>query len=123
MRSNYTLGLPLVAACALAALHCMPSHAQQKTTFVNQELISKQIPNKQYEAILRGAVAQCRAEATTTAEKTFPSSRPCPMDMNPGSYRECEKQREGQQLQKQQLFGDIALGCMAKQGWLLKAQE
>jgi hypothetical protein len=45
------------------------------------------------------------------------------MDMNPGLYQECEKQRESQQAQKQQLFKDIALGCMAKQGWLLKARE
>ena len=123
MRSNHTKILPLLAVCALTTLICLPSHAQQKATFVNQELISKQMPSEQYEAILRGAFAQCRAEATTTAEKTFPSSRPCSIDMNPGLYRECEKQREGQQAQKQQLFKDIALGCMAKQGWLLKAQE
>lgn len=112
-----------VVACLFTVSTHLPAQAQQKADFVNQELLSKQTPNEQYEAIRRGAVAQCRAEATTTAEKTFPPLRQCPLEMNPAAYFECERQRDAQLAQKQQLFKYIAQGCMAKQGWLLKAQQ
>lgn len=96
--------------------------AQQKTVFVNQELLSKQTGREQYEAILRGNLAQCRAEATETAERTYSTPRMCSMDMNPGQYVVCEQRRDELRAQKQQMFQDIALGCMAKQGWVLSSQ-
>ncbi|WP_305634480.1 hypothetical protein [Polaromonas sp.] len=110
---------------ALLASVGAPLLAQQQPKWVNQELLAKQLPTAQYEAIGRGALAQCRAEGQTTTERTLPATVDCSNviqtlgDWNPAAYMECRSLQEQRKAQREQMFRDIALGCMAKQGWLL----
>lgn len=87
--------------------------------FTNQELLDRKVPQAQYEAIFRGAAAQCRAEATAAAAKTFPAPAVCSMDQNPGAFWQCQKSSEAHAQQRQAVLRDVAVGCVAQKGWLL----
>lgn len=102
--------------------------AQQRGQWVNQELLAKQIPPAQYDAIGRGAMGQCRAEAMATVERTLSPTISCTSFTaalgagDPMAYRQCQQAQEARTQQREQLFQDIGAGCMAKQGWLFMQQ-
>lgn len=107
--------LMLALLCAHAA-----SFAQGTRQWNNPELLQKGIPADQYEAIGRGDLAQCRADAKTTVETTLPSARPCDTGQNPGVYYQCDQFRESRNKEREQMFKDLALGCMARKGWVYR---
>lgn len=104
--------LMLALLCAHAA-----SFAQSNRQWSNPELLQKGIPTDQYQAIGRGDLAQCRADAKTTVETTLPAARPCDTGQNPGAYYQCDQFRESRNKEREQMFKDLALGCMARKGW------
>ena len=102
--------------------------AQQRGQWVNQELLTKQIPPAQYEAIGRGALGQCRAEAMIMVERTLSTTISCTSfteTLGAGSVtaiQQCQQAQEDRRQQREQLFQDIGAGCIAKQGWLFIQQ-
>ena len=117
--------LTVTMLCVPMGQHAL---AQQQGIWVNQELFAKQLPTAQYEAIGRGALAQCRADGQITVERALPANVDCSSiiramgNWSPSSYLECQKLQEGRTAQREQMFQDIVLGCMAKQGWLFTAK-
>lgn len=96
------------------------SWAQSGPQWINQELLQKGIPTDQYQAIGRGDLAQCRADARMTVETTLPGIRPCNTGQDPYSYYLCEQSRESKNKEREQMFKDLAIGCMARKGWVYR---
>ena len=112
----------LTLALILAWL-AMPAFSQQQH-WVNQDYLTKQMPQAQYQAIGRGVVAQCRSDGQLTVEQTLPPISNCQQildrlgDYNPSAYMQCQAVIEGRNMAREQLYKDLVFGCMAKQGWI-----
>ena len=114
MSINYRLAL-LLAALGWAA-HALAQPGPGN--WVNRDLRAKNMPAAQYEAISRGAFAQCRANATVTLEGSMPPPPSCAAVSRPEEVYPCESARERRIEARKRAFQDLILGCMAKEGWL-----
>lgn len=96
------------------------SSAQSGTQWINQELLQKGMPTEQYQAIGRGDLAQCRADARASVERSLPAMPPCSIEQNPSTYYLCDQSREFRNKEREQMFKDLAIGCMARKGWVFR---
>jgi len=86
--------------------------------WVNVELLKKRVPDDQMAATLRGDLADCSADARERALR-IPVLQ-CSTNQDPGLFSMCLSAQEDAKHQREQLFKDAVVGCMARRGWLVK---
>ena len=116
-------------AGAIMLMTCSAAWGQDgpKERWVNQELLKSNMPTAQYNALGRGDLAACRSDATIAVQRTLSTHLDCAgIDQNlmGGMYGlECGQRQRERQTEREQLFRDLALGCMAKKGWILVSAD
>ena len=89
--------------------------------WVNKDLIAKGLQPEQYNSIGRGALAQCKDEATSYSQRkiVFPD---CPKIFENGDFgllEQCSESNIRHLREKvQTAFTDVFTSCMAGKGWL-----
>jgi hypothetical protein len=122
-KSLYGLGSVAVVTVAIAIAGPGTVSAQSNGTWVNAELKAKGITGDQLQAIGRGDAAECSADARERTMRTFPRLPDCFNNTDPGNAGACGQAYDSVIRQREMMYRDSTVGCMARRGWLLTNQR
>lgn len=91
-----------------------------KHQWLNQELKSKGTTQEIYNAIGKGDLAQCTADAQLTAQRAS-AVQDCSQlssNGNPFLFQDCNERNSASRRNAEELYKNLVVGCMAKRGWL-----
>ena len=91
---------------------------ERPTSWRNAEFDKQGMPTEQQRPIFKGDFAECSGDARERVSRSLPRVQMCDPSQNFGIYAQCERMQQSLKAQQKSMYEDLAVGCMARKGWL-----